>query len=81
MHARKHRITITFPNGNVVLMNEFLVNHNFTPFIDTRPGVPEAERYKGLGGLAYQPHKEHLEVRERRGPGGLKAWKPKGLGV
>jgi len=74
----------TFPAGNVVLMNEFLVNHNFTPFIDTRPGVPAAERYKALGGLAYQPHKEHLEVRRRRGPGGLKAfvsadgihWKP-----
>ncbi len=64
----------TFPAGNVVLMNEFLVNHNFTPFIDTRPGVPAAERYKGLGGLAYQPHKEHLEVRSRRGPGGLKAY-------
>jgi hypothetical protein len=64
----------TFPDGNVVLMNEFLVNHNFTPFIDTRPGVPDTERYKGLGGLAYQPHKEHLEVRERRGPGGLKAF-------
>ena len=64
----------TFPDGNVVLMNEFLVNHNFTPFIDTRPGVPEEERYKGLGGLAYQPHKEHLEVRERRGPGGLIAF-------
>ncbi len=39
----------TFPQGNVVLMNEFLVNHNFTPFIDTRPGVPAAEKYKGLG--------------------------------
>lgn len=64
----------TFSAGNVVLMNEFLVNHNFTPFIDTRPGVPAAERYKGLGGLAYQPHKEHLEVRKRRGPGGLKAY-------
>lgn len=64
----------TFPAGNVVLMNEFLVTHNFTPFLDTRPGVPEAERYKGLGGLAYQPHKEHLEVRSRRGPGGLKAF-------
>ncbi|HRX78646.1 MAG TPA: hypothetical protein P5307_06260 [Pirellulaceae bacterium] len=64
----------TFPAGNVVLMNEFLVNHNFTPFIDTRPGVPADERYKALGGLAYQPHKEHLEVRERRGPGGLKAF-------
>ena len=64
----------TFPAGNVVLMNEFLVTHNFTPFIDTKPGVPEAERYKALGGLAYQPHKEHLEVRSRRGPGGLKAY-------
>lgn len=64
----------TFPGGNVVLMNEFLVNHNFTPFIDTRPGVPAEEKYKALGGLAYQPHKEHLEVRERRGPGGLKAF-------
>lgn len=64
----------TFPSGNVVLMNEFLVTHNFTPFIDTRPGVPVAERYKALGGLAYQPHKEHLEVRKRRGPGGLKAY-------
>ena len=64
----------TFPNGNVVLMNEFLTNHNFTPFIDTKPGVPATERYKALGGLAYQPHKEHLEVRKRRGPGGLKAY-------
>jgi len=64
----------TFPAGNIVLMNEFLVTHNFTPFIDTRPGVPDDERYKGLGGLAYQPHKEHLEVRSRRGPGGLKAY-------
>jgi hypothetical protein len=64
----------TFPAGNVVLMNEFLVTHNFTPFIDTKPGVPASERYKALGGLAYQPHKEHLEVRGRRGPGGLKAY-------
>jgi len=64
----------TFPEGNVVLMNEFLVNHNFTPFIDTRPGVSPEERYKGLGGLAYQPHKEHLAVRDRRGPGGLTAF-------
>jgi hypothetical protein len=64
----------TFPEGNVVLMDEFLVNHNFTPFIDARPGVLNEERYKALGGLAYQPHKEHLEVRSRRGPGGLKAY-------
>lgn len=62
----------TFPAGNIVLMDEFLVTHNFTPFIDTRPGVPAGERYKGLGGLAYQP--PHVEVRKKRGPGGLKAF-------
>jgi hypothetical protein len=36
--------------------------------------VPVAERYKALGGLAYQAHKEQQEVRARRGPGGLKAF-------
>jgi len=25
--------------------------HNFCPFLDTRPGVPAAERYKALGGV------------------------------
>ncbi len=64
----------TFPKGNVVLRDQFLVNHNFTPFIDTKPGVSAEEKYKGLGGLAYQPHKEHQEVRKRRGPGGLIAY-------
>ncbi|SIO39582.1 hypothetical protein SAMN05444166_4350 [Singulisphaera sp. GP187] len=62
----------SFPAGNVVLMNEFLVNHNFTPFIDAKPGVPEREKYKALGGLAYQAHQK--EVRDERGPGGLKAF-------
>jgi hypothetical protein len=64
----------TFPEGNIVLMDEFLVNHNFTPVIDTKPGVPPAERYKALGGIAYQPKPDHLAVREKRGPGGLKAF-------
>ncbi len=64
----------TFPQGNIVLMNEFLVNHNFTPFIDTKPSVPADQKYKALGGLAYQPHPEHLAVRDKRGPGGLKAF-------
>jgi hypothetical protein len=62
----------TFPAGNIVLMNEFLVNHNFTPFIDSKPGVPASEKYKALGGLAYQPHQK--DVRAKRGPGGLKAF-------
>jgi hypothetical protein len=25
--------------------------HNFTPFLDTRPGIPAAERFKALGGV------------------------------
>lgn len=62
----------SFPAGNIVLMNEFLVNHNFSPFIDTRPGVPAAEKYKALGGIAFQPHQK--DVRTKRGPGGLKAF-------
>jgi hypothetical protein len=62
----------SFPEGNIALMNEFLVNHNFTPFIDTRPGVPAEEKYKALGGLAYQPKPDHLAIRDKRGPGGLR---------
>jgi hypothetical protein len=61
-----------FPEGNIILMDEFLVNHNFTPFIDTRPGVPADEKYKALGGLAYQTHQS--AIREKHGPGGLKAF-------
>lgn len=64
----------TFPQGNIVLMNEFLVNHNFTPFIDTRPGVPAEEKYKALGGLSYQPSPVYQTVRDKRGPGGLWAF-------
>jgi len=38
--------------NNVVLNRTFSpIPHNFCPFLDTRPGVPPAERYKGLGGL------------------------------
>lgn len=62
----------SFPGGNIVLMDEFLVTHNFTPFIDTKPGVPADQKYKALGGLAFQPHQS--AVRVKRGPGGLKAF-------
>lgn len=71
--------------GNVVLdMGEdtFLVTHNFTPFIDTRPGVPDDERYKALGGGKYPAENwgnwktpdERAKLREKYGPGGLKAF-------
>lgn len=62
----------SFPAGNIVLAGEIFVNHNFTPFIDTKPGVPADQRYKALGGLAFQP--QQAAVREKRGPGGLKAF-------
>jgi len=60
------------PDGNVVLAGEFLVNHNFTPFLDTRPGVPPQERYKAVGGLRFRPDHQHL--RDKHGAGGLKAY-------
>ena len=38
--------------NNVVLGPEYApVPHNFIAFVDTRPGIPASERYKGLGGL------------------------------
>ena len=73
------------PKGNVVLdMSDdtFLVTHNFTPFIDTRRGVPDHERYKALGGGRFPPENwggwkaadERMLLREKYGPGGLKAF-------
>lgn len=37
-------------NNNVILANDPPFSHNFSPFLDTRPGIPEAERYKALAG-------------------------------
>lgn len=36
--------------NNIVLANAAPVTHNFCPMLDTRPGVPAAERFKALGG-------------------------------
>ena len=52
--------------NNVVLMKAHTATHNFSPFRDARPGVPEDERLKAFGGT--------MEG------GGLTAWKsPDGL--
>ncbi|MFZ2279135.1 MAG: hypothetical protein WAW39_15120 [Prosthecobacter sp.] len=52
--------------NNVVLMKAHTATHNFSPFRDARPGVPEDERFKAFGGT--------MEG------GGLTAWKsPDGL--
>jgi hypothetical protein len=72
-----------FPDGNVVLDEGLVVNHNFSPFIDERPGVPAEQRYKGLGGLRYPDSPnwpgwkspgERDEVIARYGPPGLRAY-------
>ena len=73
------------PKGNVVVdMSDdtFLVTHNFTPFIDTRPDVSEDQRFKALGGGRYPPPswggwkapEERQQLRDKYGPGGLKAF-------
>ncbi len=36
--------------GNVILAGASPASHNFTPFLDDRPGVPEEARFKALGG-------------------------------
>lgn len=36
--------------NNVLFTDSGGVSHNFTPFIDNRPGVPAAERYKAIAG-------------------------------
>ena len=37
-------------NNNVILANEAPFSHNFSPFLDTKPGIPKAERYKAVAG-------------------------------
>ena len=36
--------------NNVILANVAPVTHNFSPFLDTRPGCDPEQRFKGLGG-------------------------------
>jgi hypothetical protein len=37
--------------NNVILHGQPPLSHNFAPFLDTRPGVPQEERYKALAGV------------------------------
>ena len=39
-------------SNNVVLAGQAPFSHNFAPFLDTRPGVPAAERFKALAGTS-----------------------------
>lgn len=42
------------PATNIVLADAAAVTHNFAPFLDDRPGVDPAERYKAVGGVHEQ---------------------------
>lgn len=38
-------------DNNVVLSGDAPFSHNFSPFIDTRPGVPPDQKYKAIAGI------------------------------
>jgi len=38
--------------NNVILANDAPFSHNFSPLLDTRPGVPAEERFKALAGVS-----------------------------
>lgn len=38
--------------NNIILSDDPVTTHNFSPFLDTRPGVPASERYKAVAGDA-----------------------------
>lgn len=40
--------------NNLILDQAAPITHNFSPFLDTRPGVPAEERYKGVGGTGHE---------------------------
>lgn len=54
IHVTKPKLNFFTVQGtimnNIVLADAAPVNHNFSPFLDTRPGVPANERFKALGG-------------------------------
>ncbi len=47
------------------------VSHNFSPFLDDRPGVPAAERYKGVGGVFHDNSKLVPDPAQASVSGGL----------
>ena len=46
-----HEVNGTKDN-NCILHNASPFSHNFSPFLDNRPGVPKEERFKAVGGTA-----------------------------
>ena len=61
-----------YPQGNVVLADSFLVTHNFTPMIDTKPGVAPEQKYKAVGGGSFR--EANANLKSKYGEGGLYAF-------
>ncbi|MBI4906716.1 MAG: hypothetical protein HY820_24015 [Acidobacteria bacterium] len=55
VHFSKPKLAIHAFKGttdnNIILAGMTPFSHNFAPFLDSRPGVPAAERYKALAGI------------------------------
>ena len=39
---------------NNIILTESPISHNFSPFLDVRPGVPAEERFKAIGGAIHK---------------------------
>jgi len=49
--VRVHALAGSLEN-NIILAGQAPYSHNFSPFIDTRPGVPEGARFKAMAGVS-----------------------------
>ena len=49
-HIGIYKISGTFDN-NVILANNAPFSHNFSPFMDTKPGIPPNEKFKAVAGI------------------------------
>lgn len=65
--------------NNVLLINMPAMLHNFSPFLDTRPGVDPAERYKALTGHPGVGKKSELRGKELEGRGLFLFTSPNGV--
>ena len=57
IHWTKPKLGIVEIDGsqeNNVILHERSVCHNFSPFLDSRPGVPADQRFKALAGTLYK---------------------------
>ena len=59
-------------NNNILLgPDPRRVSHNFAPFLDDRPGVPAAERYKAVGGVYHDRPESAGSAKPTAQAGGL----------